>query len=166
MHGKILDFIRGPTLDCIYIFNPADCWEVPVDFARDLVFPNHLDNGDNLFSATKAFRLTLTNGNLVLAALDDRTIPRDSIEGGRYNPFWDAGVALADTVVPTAHADMQQDGNFVIYASFIPEGEQPVWDTRSNGNPGAFLRCQDDGNLVVYASDGRALWASSTNARR
>jgi hypothetical protein len=50
---------------------------------------------------------------------------------------------------------MQGDGNLVMY-----DGSwNPVWDTGTQGNSGAWFAVQDDGNLVVYTSQGQPLWS-------
>ena len=38
----------------------------------------------------------------------------------------------------------------------------PVWATRTDTNPGAYLVIQDDGNLVLYAASGDAIWETGT----
>ena len=53
---------------------------------------------------------------------------------------------------------MQTDGNLVLVG---PRG-RPLWNSRTHGNPGAFLAKQTDGNLVIYSAAGRALWSSRT----
>lgn len=66
------------------------------------------------------------------------------------------------------HADMQSDGNFVVY----PAGDNSstggaVWNTQTGGNPGDYVTLQTDGNLVVYpaghnSTTGGALWNAGT----
>ncbi len=53
---------------------------------------------------------------------------------------------------------MQGDGNLVLYRT---ADMQPLWNTRTAGNPGAFAVMQGDGNLVVYL-DGRPLFNTRT----
>jgi hypothetical protein len=43
-------------------------------------------------------------------------------------------------------------------------GAPAVWASGTNGNPGAFLRCQDDGNLVIYGSNGAPIASSNVYA--
>ena len=67
------------------------------------------------------------------------------------------------------HADMQSDGNFVVY----PAGDNAstggaIWNSVTGGNPGDYVTLQTDGNLVIYpagdnSSTGGALWNSGTN---
>ena len=52
---------------------------------------------------------------------------------------------------------MQGDGNLVVYL-----GEQPLFNTRTQGNPGARLVMQSDGNLVVLSPDDQVLFQSRT----
>jgi len=56
---------------------------------------------------------------------------------------------------------MQTDGNFVVYDLH----DKPLWNSHTNGHPGAYLAAQDDGNLVVYAPGGHPIWASGTNGK-
>ncbi|MFF7634362.1 trypsin-like serine protease [Kitasatospora sp. NPDC008050] len=68
-----------------------------------------------------------------------------------------------------AWAQMQTDGNFVVYA---PDGNPAaatgaLWGSNTYPNPGAYLQLQDDGNLVLYKKDGGtavggALWSAGT----
>jgi subtilisin family serine protease len=58
-------------------------------------------------------------------------------------------------------AEMQSDGNFVIYKP----GHIAVWSTQTNGNTGARIEMQIDGNLVVYNTSNVAKWSSGTNGR-
>lgn len=60
--------------------------------------------------------------------------------------------------IRAARAQMQHDGNFVIYdlADGFP---QPVWATNTDGNPGAYLNVQGDGNMVIYSAGGAVLWS-------
>lgn len=49
---------------------------------------------------------------------------------------------------------------------FVPlfsGGATAVWNSQTNGNPGAFAYFQGDGNLVVYRSDWLPLWHSQTS---
>lgn len=50
-------------------------------------------------------------------------------------------------------AVMQEDGNFVVYDL----NWNAVWQTSTNGHPGAFIAAQSDGNLVVY-QNGVPYW--------
>jgi hypothetical protein len=52
---------------------------------------------------------------------------------------------------------MQTDGNFVVH-----NGTTHVWDSGTQGNPGAHLEMQADGNLVIYRTDGSHAWDSGT----
>jgi hypothetical protein len=55
-------------------------------------------------------------------------------------------------------ADMQSDGNLVVYTSSL----SPLWDSATEGNPGAFLTVQNDGNLVIDSASGSVLWQTGT----
>ena len=58
---------------------------------------------------------------------------------------------------------MQTDGNLVLY---YQSQADPLWDSATDGNPGAYAVLQTDGNFVVYAKAGgngaSALWATTT----
>lgn len=51
------------------------------------------------------------------------------------------------------------DGNLVLYR--LPDW-QPLWDTKTWGNPGARAVLQAQGNLVVYNPSSAALWTNRT----
>lgn len=112
--------------------------------------------GNQLVSMNGTFQLVLqaNDGNLVLYINDSFTNP----DAGLINrAIWSAFTQNQAASI----AIMQDDGNFVVYDSF----QNPLFNTGTNGNPGAFIIIQDDGNLVVYASDGLTpLWQSATSA--
>jgi hypothetical protein len=91
-------------------------------------------------------------------------------------------------------ADMQPDGNFVLYD--LGKNHKPIWSSKTNGQaasvatmqgdgnfviygfsnnaifatktqgqPNAFMQIQDDGNLVIYRHETKALWASRTQGQ-
>jgi hypothetical protein len=53
---------------------------------------------------------------------------------------------------------MQSDGNLVIY----DQSNHALWNSQTNGSPGAHVVMQTDGNMVIYSSSNAALWASYT----
>ena len=88
--------------------------------------------GDALTSQNGRYRLELqSDGNLVLTG--PRGLAWDSDTRGK-------GVATAE---------MQTDGNFVLYAA----DRGVVWTADTTG-PGAHLVLQDDRNIVIVAADG------------
>lgn len=56
---------------------------------------------------------------------------------------------------------MQPDGNLVIYKNHNGIVANAVWNTHTNGKPGAHLVVQNDGNVVLYQGT-KALWATNT----
>jgi LysM repeat protein len=96
-----------------------------------------LKPGDSITSPNGRYRLELeTTGDLVL--------------NGPTGAAWKSGTWGKSVET----AEMQTDGNFVLYAP----GRVPVWDTKSDG-PGGHLVLQDDRNIVIYARDGfTVLW--------
>jgi outer membrane protein assembly factor BamB len=61
-----------------------------------------------------------------------------------------------------ARAEMQPDGNFVLYAPNI----RALWRTDTVGSNGKILILQDDGNLVIFPdrklTKGTEIWHSAT----
>jgi hypothetical protein len=116
---------------------------------------NALFRGDELRSINGTFQLVLqeNDGNLVLYINDSIGNPNaDWINRAVWSPrVQNQGAAIAV---------MQDDGNFVVY----DDAQHPLFNSGTNGNPGAFIILQDDGNLVVYASDTLTpLWQSATS---
>ena len=77
--------------------------------------------------------------------------------------WWDPG----GQTVPGSVAEMQHDGNFVVYSSDNQEESTALWASSTQGNPGAFLRIGDlDGRGVIeiVSSDGAVIWRESSNA--
>jgi len=118
-----------------------------------------LNIGDNLFSATKTFVLTMqSDGDLVLYALDDDA-PLADITRGKYTvALWSSRTAGRGGT----HCDMQDDGNCVVKNS----ANQPLWSSGTQNHPGTFLRCQDDGNIAFHAPGGGIISVITANARR
>jgi hypothetical protein len=95
-----------------------------------------------------------SNGKVILQMQGDGNLillwTRDN---GTRVPVWNSR-----TNDENSTAEMQGDGNFVIYAP----GHKSVWSTRTHRNPGSVLVVQNDGNLVLY-KDRRPLWSSGTD---
>ncbi len=61
-------------------------------------------------------------------------------------------------------ADMQGDGNFVIYCHGGGCGStRHIYSTCTNGHSGSHLEVQYDGNVVVYDLNHKAIWARTWN---
>lgn len=52
---------------------------------------------------------------------------------------------------------LKEDGDLVLLNGF-----QPIWNTKTAGNPGSKLIFQSDGNLVLYSKNNTPLWNSET----
>lgn len=99
-----------------------------------------LDAGQSLTSNNGAYSLTLQDdGNLVL------------IDGG--NAVWAAGTGGHTP----GHAEVQGDGNFVVYDN----GGGALWSSNTEGKSDVKLVLQDDRNLVLY-SGADSVWSSDT----
>lgn len=101
-----------------------------------------------------------TDGRHVLEMTDDGELIAHT--GGEV--WWNHG----GRTVPGSVAEMQSDGNFVVYpSSDEQDGSTALWDSGTHGNPGAFLRIGDlDGHGVIeiVRSDGGVIWRESSNA--
>jgi hypothetical protein len=95
----------------------------------------------------RAVLLMADDGNLVLFE------QRDKAHGGN-RLLWSPGTGPNRGA---NRADMQTDGNFVVYA-----GDTPLWASDTSGNPGAHLAVQDDGNVAVYQGT-ELLWQTDTS---
>jgi hypothetical protein len=144
---------RGTRLAAaVLLMKPA----MPPGMVHDLKSGYWLGPDEMLSSPKGAIRLRFqsSDGNLILECIDDSQLPKEV-----FRPYWANGVRVSPGHIAGAKAMMHSDGNFVV--SF--PSSAVTWATGTNGNPGAFLRCQDDGNLVVYSRDGQPLWASNTH---
>ena len=96
--------------------------------------------GESLLSQNGRYRLLYqSDGNLVLY---------DLTEGGA--PWATNTGALSASV-----ANLQSDGNFVIY----DRAGTPLWASGTGGQGAARLVVQTDGNIVLYrTSDGQPIW--------
>ena len=68
-------------------------------------------------------------------------------------PVWATGTSGR----PGARAELQRDGNFVVYDI----ADRPIWSSGTYGKGVTRLALQSDGNLVIYAGS-QALWSSNT----
>ena len=76
---------------------------------------------------------------------------------GTNTLLWYAGSYCSGT----NSADMQTDGNLVIYCN-----GQATWSSGTGGHPssyGYWLHLQSDGNLVIYSNYGQAEWATGAH---
>lgn len=96
--------------------------------------------GQAVTSLDRRFALTYqTDGNLVL-----------------YGP---AGARWSTQIFSSpGYAEMQVDGNFVVYAS---DGV-PIWASGTSGMLNARLVVHNDGNVVIYSSINTSVWSTGT----
>jgi hypothetical protein len=123
-----------------------------------------LTNGQCTYSPSGNYRLCLTNGELHSTMKDwcwytfyNWSSPQD----GTYDSICGspglgthANQSASGTV--NATADMQGDGNFVLYTG---SGGSAVWQSNTAASPStSSVEIQDDGNLVVY-HNGSPVWS-------
>ena len=103
----------------------------------------------NVVKTAAAFMLKTATEKAAMATVDRC---HSNINGGLCNPSMRAG---------NCSADMQGDGNFVIYSGTPPVA---VWSTktRNHGSPPYRLMLESDGNLVVKDKSGKKIWNSNT----
>lgn len=117
---------------------------------------SRLNSGQSLDGATEY--LMSTSGQSVLAADDDYG---SSI--GLYVLSQSGGLdyiartGVKDGATAVNKLNMQTDGNLVLYTN-----GKATFNSRTQGNPGAYVVMQNDGNVVVYSSANKPLWASGT----
>jgi predicted alpha-1,2-mannosidase len=104
-------------------------------------------------------RLTSPNGRFTLVLQPDGNLVL--YDGPpQQKPIWATGTWNLPANRRPTRADLQLDGNFVLYN----DANQAAWATGSSGagrvNP--YLEVQDDGNLVIYHNGTTPLWASGT----
>lgn len=93
--------------------------------------------------------LTSDNGAFVLKLQQDGNLVL--VENGQA--VWASKTNGSGAV----RADLQADGNFVLYK----ESGDAAWASETSGNEGVRLTVQDDRNVVLYAGD-RPVWATDT----
>lgn len=98
--------------------------------------------------------ITSPSGQYTMRMLEDGNLVLQS-DGGN---FW----STRTNGNPGASAELQTDGNFVIYSAFRTTA---LWSGGSAGHPGAVVRLQDDGNVVTYANGQVVAKWDSYNSR-
>ncbi len=127
-----------------------------------VLYKNNRAQDSTRTNGRAAARLAMQDdGNLVLYATDGKvlknfaTYTQDLLRAG--------GTLLPGEQLPLSAGGtrlvMQGDGNLVLYA-----GGRAVFNTGTQGNPGAAAVQQRDGNLVVYAANGKALFNTGTSS--
>jgi hypothetical protein len=129
-------------------------------YANTMQPSDRLHNGDSLFSDDSAYYLTFENNGTGYYTLISNAcgIGWSSFSDGHPNTCVGAGSHSAQSADAgsSGFAQMQSDGNFVLYTG----GSSSVWATNTNGHTtGPFLSLQTDGNLIVYYNTNVALWS-------
>ena len=123
------------------------------DGYADAVLGNTLyRGGPNGLSASSVnfispFELTLSSTGILNLINTQSNNTLWSSTQGTY-PGWTGTTPVTGTYT----ANMQSDGNFVVY-----EGSTAVWASNTSGNPGAYLALDEGGNLEILSSKGAVL---------
>jgi hypothetical protein len=111
---------------------------------------SRLDSGEQIETSDQRHVLEMTENGELIAHTEGEVWWRP---GGR--------------TVPGSVAEMQSDGNFVVYPSKDDQdGSTALWHASTHGNPGAFLRIGDDdgrGVIEIVRPDGGVIWRHSEN---
>lgn len=109
---------------------------------------SRLDSGERIETSDQRHVLEMTQSGQLIAHT-----------GGTV--WWRPG----GRTVPGSVAEMQSDGNFVVYPSTDDQdGSTALWHASTHGNPGAFLRIGDlDGRGVIeiVRPDDEVIWRQS-----
>lgn len=112
---------------------------------------SRLNPGDYLLSPNGKYRLIMQgDGNLVAYRTWNNTW------------YWQTRTNFNTSPTSFCYAEMQTDGNFVVYKKTIISTSpileeftlQAVWNSRTQGHSNARLDVQDDNNIVVYWPGG------------
>ncbi|MBF0110770.1 MAG: hypothetical protein HQL76_16510 [Magnetococcales bacterium] len=76
-----------------------------------------------------------------------------------YGAEWNSDTDNKD--YPAYYLGMETDGNLV-----IKRGSTLRWESKTSGNPGAFLVMQKDKKLVIYNKNAEPIWSSDWNKSR
>lgn len=106
-------------------------------------------------SLTIGQQLQSNNGRYILTMQADGNLVQYEGMPSAPRAVWATNTWTLPAAARPTRADMQRDGNFVLYNAT----GNPAWATDTWNNPGARLVLQDDRNLVIYNSSNRALWA-------
>ncbi len=97
-------------------------------------------SSDRLYSPSRKYFLSMQgDGNLVI------------YNSSTNKSIWATGTMNKGAV----RADIQSDGNFVLYTS----SNVSVWATHTHGRGVTYLALGDDGNLGLYNKDGWTVWS-------
>ncbi len=100
-------------------------------------------------------QLQSNNGKYILVMQADGNLVQYEGMPSAPRAVWATNTWTLPATARPVRADMQQDGNFVLYNST----NNPAWSTDTWNHPGAKLVLQDDRNLVIYDPNNRPLWA-------
>jgi hypothetical protein len=127
-----------------------------LEFAHRINAPLRFLANDAIVSPNRLFRAVVNNVG-VLQVLD-------SVNASAPVAF---ATQTQTTLGDLVFAQLQGDGNFVIYAQRRAGSPLSVlFSTGTPGNAGAFMQMQDDRNLVLYDAASRPLWQSGTSLGR
>lgn len=117
------------------------------------------NSGTNWYNGARA--VIQTDGNFVIYNAQGRAI-WSRTTGAIYNNLRPNQMLQPGDFLKATNnaytADMQTDGNFVVYTS----AHKALWNSKTSGHAGAWVIMQTDGNLVVYNTLNKALWNAKT----
>jgi len=70
-------------------------------------------------------------------------------------PVWDSQTSGQ----PCNRAEMQRDGNLVLYRPDAVDARGALWESETSGHPGAHLKVTDRGSVEIRGRDGQTLWS-------
>ena len=154
-YGMPRNTVSAPSYSC-----PAAVLPTPSPTAAPTPAPWCHTTGTNYFATSRLYvngYISSPNGQQALVVQMDGNMVHWNMATFPHIDFATntAGIFNFNSVF----AQMQADGNFVLYRNDIGGGYTPLWHTNSHGNPGSHLAVQDDGNVVVYSPTCQALWS-------
>lgn len=130
--------------------------QTPANIQTPVTAEQTLNPNDTFGSGDGRFKVAFQgDGNLVLY----------QGTGSSKVVLWSAGVQIGapPPLQFPAKTVFQNDGNLVVYwQTNIVGSEFPVWESNTDGNPGAILDVQNDGNFVIKRANGTIIWSTNT----
>jgi hypothetical protein len=133
-----------------------------------------LFNSSNYTGSSRGFRSGITDSSVSFISEQSLSCDCPSVDPA---PAADSFVNIGGTLVGgqklasrglepdcSFRAEMQDDGNFVIYRDSAPTSTKVIWASGTPRNSGARFVYQTDGNAIIYSTLNRSLWNSGTTS--